>query len=96
MKSYEVRCNQENIIIGNLVNAEDSPLLVDAIAFIRNWRPVKDAFKFVHRPKLGELLKCPRCNGMLSIQGSYSLEGESNEEVGAQPDGLLIGQFTIG
>ena len=93
MKSYKVKCTQENIVIGNLVNKEDEPLLIGAIEFIRNWKPVKDEFRFTKRPKLGELLKCPRCNGMLSIEGSCSM---NDEDLGEQPDGLLIGQFTIG
>lgn len=92
MKSYQVKCIQENQVIGNLINNEDGPLLIDAIAFLRNWRPVKNAFKFITRPKHGDLLKCPRCNGMLSIEGSCNIDGE---ELKTQPDGLLIGQFTI-
>jgi hypothetical protein len=91
-KIFEVQCIQENITIGKLVKEGTQPLLVDALAFIRSWKPASDFFIFMKRPKAGSILRCPRCNGMLSIEGSVSL---NDEKLGESADGLIVGQFTI-
>ena len=91
-KIFEVHCNQEKMVIGKLVKEDNKPLTVDAFAFLRSWKPAGDSFRFIRRPKEGDILRCPRCNGMLSIEGSCSLKGE---KLADNPDGLIIGQFTI-
>jgi len=91
-KIFEVYCPQEKLTIGKLVKEGTKPLMVDALAFIRSWKPASDFFIFMKRPKAGSILRCPRCNGMLSIEGSVSL---NEEKLGESADGLIVGQFTI-
>jgi len=91
-KIFEVQCAQEKITIGKLVKEGTKPLMVDSLAFIRSWKPASDLFVFMKRPMAGSILRCPRCNGMLTIEGSVSLDGE---DIGESADGLIVGQFTI-
>jgi hypothetical protein len=92
MTEYDVKCNQENKVIGHLVKKDNDAVTVDALAFIRNWRPVSETYRFQKRPKEGRLLTCPRCNGQLSISGECVM---NESKISENPDGLLIGQFNL-